>query len=304
MNADRRLTQARLLLIIIGGVGAGLVLAFAIVGAGHVGTGDIGAGQDARAYWAALRSMPYQLDAGDYAAYLYSPVFLQLLAPLLSMPWHVFMAIWTLAALLTLLALTGPVLFVFALPIAFFEIWGGNIHLLLALAIVLGFRWPWTWSFVLLTKITPGIGLLWFVARREWRSLAIALGATGAIVAVSWLVQPGLWQLWFELLLREAGGTGSGGHIPVPLVVRLPIAALLAVYAGRTDRKWLMPVVVLLAMPILWWGSLTVLIGCVALERDRLEKALLSRLAAIPGWWHERLGGTLAGWPSPGAGRP
>ena len=37
-----------------------------------------------------------------------------------------------------LLVLTGPVLFALVLPIAFFELWGGNIHLLLALTIVLG----------------------------------------------------------------------------------------------------------------------------------------------------------------------
>ena len=50
---------------------------------------------------------------------------------------------------------------------------------------MLGFRYPWTWGFVLLTKVTPGIGLLWFAVRREWRALAIALGVTGVIVAVS-----------------------------------------------------------------------------------------------------------------------
>ncbi len=61
----------------------------------------------------------------------------------------------------------------------------GNVHMLLALAIVLGFRWPATWSFVLLTKVTPGIGLLWFAVRREWRSLAIALGATAVLVTLS-----------------------------------------------------------------------------------------------------------------------
>ena len=52
----------------------------------------------------------------------------------------------------------------------------------IAAAIVIGFRWPAAWSLVLLTKITPGIGLLWFAVRREWRSLAIALGAVIMIV--------------------------------------------------------------------------------------------------------------------------
>ena len=74
------------------------------------------------------------------------------------------------------------------------ELYHGNIHLLLAAAIVLGFRHPWTWSFVLLTKVTPGVGLAWFAVRREWRALAIALGVTGAIVAVSWLTDPTSWS--------------------------------------------------------------------------------------------------------------
>ena len=188
--------------------------------------------------------------------------------------------------------MTGPVLFVFALPVAFFEIWGGNIHLLLALAIVAGFRWPGTWSFVLLTKVTPGIGLLWFAARREWRKLAIALGTTAVIVGASLLIDANLWRSWIELLVREAGGgTASEGHIPIPLWLRLPIAAALAIYAGRTDRKWLLPVVAFIAMPVLWWGSLSVLVGCVALERERLEKFVVTTLANVPTWLRDHLAG-------------
>ena len=58
------------------------------------------------------------------------------------------------------------------------ELYLGNVHILIAVAILLGFKHPWTWAFVLLTKTTCGVGLLWFVVRREWRSLWIALGAT------------------------------------------------------------------------------------------------------------------------------
>ena len=39
------------------------------------------------------------------------------------------------------------------------EISLGNIHIFLALVTVFGLRWPWLWSFVLLTKVTPGVGL-------------------------------------------------------------------------------------------------------------------------------------------------
>jgi glycosyl transferase family 87 len=269
-------------LIVAGGVTAGIMLAFTVVGSGHFDTGSVGAGQDAHAYWRAIRVPPYGKDAGDFGAYLYSPAFIQVLNPVLSVPWEQFLALWAGLLMATLLVLTGPTLFVLALPIAFFEIWGGNIHLLLALAIVLSFRWPGTWAFVLLTKVTPGIGLLWFVARKEWRNLAIALATTATIVAISLAVNPGLWRAWIELLVREASGTASAGHIPIPLWLRLPIAAALALYAGRTDRRWLLPVVALVAMPVLWWGSLSVLIGCVAIERTRIERHVVRGLSRIP----------------------
>ena len=289
VSFERRLSSVRWLLIIAGGIGAGLILAFSVVGSGQFDTGSMGAGQDARAYWSAVRVFPYGPDAGTYGAYLYSPAFTQVLDPILSLPWQQFLAGWTGLLMAMLLVLTGPVLFVVALPLGFFEIWGGNIHLLLALAIVLGFRWPGTWSFVLLTKVTPGIGLIWFAVRREWRSLAIALGTTAAIVAVSWLIDPGLWRAWFDLLLREAGGPPAPGSIQIPLLVRLPIAGLLAGYAGYTSRKWLLPVVALIAMPVLWWGSLSVLIGCFLIERGRLERIVVEALAGIPSWWRARL---------------
>ncbi len=44
------------------------------------------------------------------------------------------------------------------LPPVFFEVLVGNVHLLYAAAIVLGFRHPWTWSLMILTKVTPGVG--------------------------------------------------------------------------------------------------------------------------------------------------
>ena len=67
-------------------------------------------------------------------------------------------------------------LLVLAFPPVALELYHGNIHLLMAAAIVLGFRYPIGWSFLLLTKVTPGVGLVWFAVRREWRPLIIALG--------------------------------------------------------------------------------------------------------------------------------
>ena len=69
----------------------------------------------------------------------------------------------------------------------------GNLQPLILAAVVLGLRYPAMWAIPLLTKIGPGIGILWFVVRREWRSLGIALGTTAAIVVVSLVIDPGAW---------------------------------------------------------------------------------------------------------------
>ena len=130
-----------------------------------------GTGQDARCYWQATLADPYlHSDWNDPIAYVYSPAFLQLVSPLTALPWQAFVAAWTAILLAAVRFLTGPRLLAAGLlfPFTAMEVAGGNVSLLLAAAIVLGFRWPWTWSLVLLTKITPGIGLLWFAVRREW----------------------------------------------------------------------------------------------------------------------------------------
>ncbi|MBM4407683.1 MAG: DUF2029 domain-containing protein [Chloroflexi bacterium] len=167
------------------------------------------------------------------------------------------------------LAVVGPLLLAPALLLVLPELVGGNVSLLIALAIVAGFRWPATWSFVLLTKVTPGIGLLWFAVRREWRSLAIALVATAAIVAVSALLAPQAWRDWFGVLAGNVGSPVTSGSFPVPFIIRIPIALALIVWGARTDRRWVLPVAALLALPVIWYGSLSLLIGVVPLLRGR-----------------------------------
>ena len=101
---------------------------------------------------------------------------------------------WTAGRLSLPLLLLQPVVASIAL---------GNIEILMAAAIVAGFRYPATWSFILLSKVTPGVGLVWFAVRREWRSLGIALGVTAIIVAVSFVLAPQLWADWLALLGRN-----------------------------------------------------------------------------------------------------
>ena len=153
-----------------------------------------------------------------------------------------------------------------ALPVSQ-EILIGNIHLLLAAAIVLGFRWAGTWAFVLLTKVTPGVGLLWFAARREWRALAIALGTTAVIAALSFVIAPDAWRDWIALL-RHDGGTQSS-----VLLVRIAIAAVIVVWGARTERRWTVPLAAMLALPVVWMDSFSMLLGCVAVSGSAAVRA-------------------------------
>lgn len=244
---------------------------------------------DAYAYWT-TRSGDYYAAAetGQIGAYLYSPAFAQVLSPLTILPLPVFTAIWTAlngAALWWLVGRYALPALLF-LPISF-EIVSGNVHLLYAAAIVAGFRWSATWALPLLTKVTPGIGLIWFLVRREWRPLLIAVGVSAALVAVSYAVAPGAWARWVELLRSDTAGAGQGSfdtvgwYLPIPLGPRLAAAAVIAGFAAWTSRRWLLPVAVVLALPVVWLNGLAVLAACLPLWR--LDHDALERPADRPG---------------------
>jgi hypothetical protein len=232
-----------------------------------------GTGQDARCYYEATLADPYLHSSwNDPIAYVYSPAFLQLVTPLTALPWQAFMAVWTALLIGAVRFLTGPRLLAAGLlfPFTAMEVAGGNVSLLLAVAIVVGFRWPAAWALVLLTKITPGIGLLWFAVRREWRQLAIALGATATIAAASALVLPDAWREWVDVIIGNVGKGGTWASVPVPLWLRLPAAVAIVVWGARTDRRWTVPVAAMLALPALWYGGISMLLAVIPLlDRDR-----------------------------------
>jgi hypothetical protein len=226
---------------------------------------------------------------GEESAYLYSPAFLVLVSPLRFLPWPLFVAIWTTVLLAALYWMVRPTLFLPMIVLTLPEIWGGNITILLAAAIVLGFRWPGAWSFPLLTKVTPGVGVLWFAIRREWLSFGIAVAATALVIAATALFTPSLWRDWFALLASSTGSSTVPGSVPVPFLLRLPLAVALIAWAARRDLSWLLPVGVLLAMPVIWWGSLSILAACVALHRGGIESRLVEAIALVQGRLRRRV---------------
>lgn len=236
---------------------------------------------DAYAYWTTRTGDFYaRAETGTIGAYLYSPAFAQFLAPLAWLPLAAFTALWTAINLAALWWLLGrwslPSLLFLPIP---FEIISGNVHLLYAVAIVAGFRLPAAWALMVLTKVTPGIGIGWFLVRREWRSLALALGASAAIAAASFLLDRDQWQAWIAILRADLpAGQGTletvGWYLPVALLPRLVVAALIVVAAAWSNRRWLLPLAVVLALPVVWLNGLAVLAASVPLwleQRRGLE---------------------------------
>jgi hypothetical protein len=219
-------------------------------------------GIDARAYWGVDLAHPYATGVvGDPSAYLYSPAFAQLLAPLSVLPFPVFYGLWAVASFLVLGWLVRPwpwAIPIFALPITA-ELMTGQVHLFIAAAIVFGFSRPGLWALPILTKITPGVGLLWFAARREWRALAEAVGVTIAIVGVSFLYAPGAWFDWYDFLRANSGSTEGF------LLARIVLGAGLVAFGALTGRRWLVPIGVWFTLPHVWASSWVILLAVIRL---------------------------------------
>jgi hypothetical protein len=234
---------------------------------------------DAAAYYLASAADPYRLSIlSTPGAYLYSPAFLQVLEPLRALPEWVFVFAIVLAEACALFLLTGRnVGWLVFLFVPIWELTVGNVNMLLALAIVVGFRYPAAWAAVLLTKVTPGVGLLWFAVRREWRSFGVALGTTAAIAAVSFVFAPEQWAAWIGVL-RANETHPVADAFAAQLPARIALAALLVTWGARTDRRWTVPIAAALATPGLSPISASIAIGAVPLL---LYKPLPRRLGGM-----------------------
>lgn len=226
------------------------VVYVAIATLGYAGIGGCVGGDivacDAAAY--------YFTDHGPYAwadapsgvpPYRYSPAYLWAFAPFRLLNFDGFVWVWAglhVAALVWLRA--GWML---AIPGVNEDVIRGNINVFVAVAIVLAVRYPAAWVFVLLTKVLPGLGVVWHVARREWSAVAVAVGLTAAIIAVGFLVEPGLWIQWFETVGRGADTYQRTELVPLP--IRVLVAVAVVAYAGKTSRAWLLPFGILVGWP-------------------------------------------------------
>lgn len=237
-------------------------------------------GGDRLMYWSTVGQPLYHHAEFPKADFLYSPIAAQLLYPLSLLPWPLFWAFFaavgsvTFAWLLAPLGWAfGPPLFLAALPVAV----NGNIEWLMALVVVFGFRYPGLWAVPLLTKVSPGVGLVWFAVRREWRALAIALGVTAAVAGVSFIFAPNLWFDWIGMLRENAQTRGEGwSQLPIPLVWRTVLAAVVIAWGARANRRWALLAGAMLARPDLLLAEISMLAALPRLvPRERRDPTTL-----------------------------
>lgn len=226
---------------------------------------------DAHAYWMVDITDPYTRPVATQDAFTYPPPAALLFAGLraVTLNFQVFEAIWTLLIGFALLWLTGPWALAFlVIPVVFSDLYLGNIHVLLGAAIVASLRWPAAWVVPLMTKPTCGLGLLWFVARGEWRRLAIALATAVAVAGITAVVAPDLWPKWIAYVVGTglSPDVGSAWWVPLPLLIRLPAAAILVIWGARTNRPWTLPTSAMLALPVLWLVGLAMLTAAFAVS--------------------------------------
>jgi hypothetical protein len=213
---------------------------------------------DAWNYWSAE---PYSDEH-----YRYSPAFYWATLPLRALPWELFLAIWTTAHLAAIVWL-GP----WTILLAFDDVVRGNITTFLAAALVFALRGRvWMWATVFLTKVTPGVGILYHAGKHEWRAVVVGIGVTAGVVAVGTFINADLWADWFRSL-RVAADNYQTIDALAPLPVRLAVGAALCLFGARWI--WLLPLGMIIAMPGLWPSSFALLAALPKLLSSEVVRA-------------------------------
>jgi hypothetical protein len=280
-------------LVVLAGVGALLLL---VVAAGWPTPSD------EHAYWLAARRLldgqplydPAATTVTPYA-YWYPPIVAQALMPVAAVvPSLLFTGLWTILMLGCLLFLGGRRILVALALVAFLpvavEFGFRNVHLILAVLVVLGIRrWPVLFAIGAAIKLAPALGIVYLAARGRWRDAATVSGIGLVMLIVSVALAPDAWRQFVDILLARGPGDASG-FLPIPYVARAAIGLVLAVVAGRLRPSIgdpLLVVAITVALPTLWFTALSLLVGVVPLimrGQQGRDEPLRERPAASRRW--------------------
>jgi alpha-1,2-mannosyltransferase len=275
-------TPERFALIVLAAVGASLLLVVAV--------NRWGTPSDEHAYWLAaqrlLAAQPlYDASAlpGTPYAYWYPPIVAQVLTPIaFILSSEAFSALWTLLMLACLWWLADRnvllALAMCAFPPIVVEFWFRNVHLLLAVMLVLALRrWPGWYSVGAGIDLSPALGIP-YLALTGRRRDALVASAFGAVLLVSSVaLAPDAWRQYVGIALSLAPGDAPG-LIPVPYLARLVAGLAVTVVAARLEPRIGRPmlvVAVVVALPALWFAALSTLVAIVPLMREPRSEAMV-----------------------------
>ena len=257
------------LIVVLAAVGAVLLLVVAV--------NRWAVPSDEHAYWLAAQRLingeplydPSATIVTPYA-YWYPPVLAQALVPVAAvLPSMAFTALWTVLLLACIwfiaarppLGPLGALALIAFLPVAV-ELWFRNIHLVLAVLVVLGLRrWPAAFAVGASIKLAPGLGIAYLAARGRWRDAGLATIVGIAILAVSFVLSPDAWRQFLEIVTARGPGEANG-FLPIPYFLRAIAGLVLAVIAGRMRPSLgepLLVVAITVALPTLWFTALSLL---------------------------------------------
>ena len=141
----------------------------------------------------------------------------------------------------------------FWFPLVVSEVASGQLNILVAGAIVEAQRGRvWPLAIMSWAKIWPALAL----PPRRWKPFLVAIAAFG-LLALPW---PYLYPDWVVALLGNVEDP-IAPLVPVPFLVRLPIALVLI----ALQRPWTRALGAMLASPNLYWGQLVVVIAPISL---------------------------------------
>ena len=256
--------------LIMAAVGASLLLVVAMARWGQP--------SDEHAYWLAARRLLEGQPLYDPVAtivtpfaYLYPPPLAQLLVPvaaivpswLFSVGWTILMglALWWLADRDVLRGLA-----LIAFPPVAVEFWFRNVHLFLAVIVVLGLRrWSGWFAIGAAIKVSPGLGIAYDVLRGRWRAAVIATAVGVAALVVSVALSPEAWSTYVAFI-TSIDPLQQSSFMAIPFPIRALAGLGLIVVGSRLERRWgdpLLVVAVTLALPSLWFTGLSLLVAVV-----------------------------------------
>ena len=230
---------------------------------------------DAFTYYSS--SLGYSRSPGPPGAFLYPPLFWQLLAPFRLLPFDLFYALWVAAELACLIYLVGPMgaAALAFVPVVATDMWVGHVYLFMAAALALSLGRP-TWWWLLSIKATTFVGVLYHAFRREWRAFFQAAGLAGGLVSLSFLIAPDAWFRWLAL------SRDSPPAWELFLAARLTFAVFLVAYAAWRRLPWVVPIAVTLSVPIFWPESIILMLASLRLVRTTDSAPWPRRIATAP----------------------